>query len=140
MKCRFFAAVLPSNAGFVVARRRKHFACALPLLLLFCLSASAANWPGWSGQLGSSICDEKYLPTQCSKTNNVKWLVTLLERGNSTPVVWNEHVFVTQAQGDRRTVMCFQRADGKLLWQSGVTTKEKEPTHGTNPYCSASPV
>jgi outer membrane protein assembly factor BamB len=36
--------------------------------------------------------------------------------------------------------MCFQRTDGKLLWQVGVTTAEKEPTHGTNPYCSASPV
>jgi outer membrane protein assembly factor BamB len=36
--------------------------------------------------------------------------------------------------------MCFDCTDGKLLWQEGVKTKEKEPTHGTNPYCSASPV
>ena len=34
----------------------------------------------------------------------------------------------------------FDRTDGKLLWQQGVTTKEKEPTHQTNPYCPASPV
>ena len=33
-----------------------------------------------------------------------------------------------------------RRADGKLLWEAGVTAKEKDPTHGTNPYCSASPV
>jgi outer membrane protein assembly factor BamB len=36
--------------------------------------------------------------------------------------------------------MCFSRADGKLLWEAGVVTREKEPTHGTNPFCSASPV
>lgn len=36
--------------------------------------------------------------------------------------------------------MCFDRRDGKLLWQSGVTFPEKEPTHETNPYGSASPV
>ena len=42
--------------------------------------------------------------------------------------------------GERRTLMCFNRADSKLFWQAGVTAKEKVPTHGTNPYCSASPV
>jgi outer membrane protein assembly factor BamB len=36
--------------------------------------------------------------------------------------------------------MCFDRADGRLLWQSGVTYTEDEKSHETNPYCSASPV
>jgi outer membrane protein assembly factor BamB len=36
--------------------------------------------------------------------------------------------------------MCFDRATGKLLWQSGVAYLEKESTHATNPYCSSSPV
>ena len=36
--------------------------------------------------------------------------------------------------------MCFNRADGKLLWQSGVTYTEKEQTQPNNPYCSATPV
>jgi outer membrane protein assembly factor BamB len=70
----------------------------------------------------------------------VKWRVALPEPGNSTPIVWGEKVFLTQAVGDRRTLMCFNRADGKLMWQQGVTTAEKEPTHGTNPYASQSPV
>lgn len=86
------------------------------------------------------ICEEKGLPTKWSKTEHVKWRVALPERGNSTPIVWKDRVFVTQPVGAQRTLMCFDRKDGKLLWQKGVTTKEKEPTHGTNPYCSASPV
>ena len=103
--------------------------------------AAAANWPAWRGPLGTGVCEEKNLPVRWSATNNVKWRVPLPERGNSTPVVWGERVFVTQPVGERRTLMCFQRADGKLLWQSGIaTTQEKEPTHETNPYCSASPV
>ncbi len=36
--------------------------------------------------------------------------------------------------------MCFDRADGKLLWQSGVSYTEEEPTQESNPYCSATPV
>jgi outer membrane protein assembly factor BamB len=36
--------------------------------------------------------------------------------------------------------MCFHRADGQLAWQQHVDVVEEEPTHETNPYCSASPV
>jgi outer membrane protein assembly factor BamB len=43
-------------------------------------------------------------------------------------------------QQNRRTLMCFDRASGKQLWQSGVTYGDTEPTHATNPYASASPV
>lgn len=103
-------------------------------------SALAGNWPAWRGPLGTGICEEKNLPTRWSTTENVKWRVALPEPGNSTPIVWGGKIFLTQAVGDRRTLMCFNRADGKLLWQSGVVTREKEPTHQTNPYCSASPV
>ena len=112
----------------------------LVIVILFCFSASGANWPAWRGPLGTGVCEEKNLPTQWSTTNNVKWRVSLPEKGNSTPVVWGERVFVTQPVGERRTLMCFNRVDGKQLWQSSVTTREKEPTHGTNPYSSASPV
>lgn len=100
----------------------------------------AANWPAWRGPAGTGVSEEKSLPTQWSPTEHVKWRVPLPERGNSTPIVWEDRVFVTQAQGDQRTLMCFDRKDGKLRWQKGITTKEKDPTHQTNPYCSGSPV
>jgi outer membrane protein assembly factor BamB len=113
-------------------------------LVLLCLFGSiasrAANWPAWRGPLGNGVCEEKNLPTRWSATENVKWRVALPEPGNSTPIVWGDRIFLTQAVGDRRTLMCFQRADGALLWQAGVTTTEKEPTHQANPYCSGSPV
>ncbi len=112
-------------------------AAALATLLA---TTHAANWPAWRGPLGTGISEEKDLPEKWSKTENVKWRVALPEPGNSTPIVWNDRVFLTQAVGERRTLMCFDRADGRLLWQSGVTAGDKEPTHATNPYCSASPV
>jgi outer membrane protein assembly factor BamB len=108
--------------------------------LLLAHTALAANWPAWRGPLGTGISEEKGLPVKWSRTENVKWRVDLPEPGNSTPIVWNDRVFVTQAVGDRRTLICFNRVDGQQLWQVGVDTKEKEPTHATNPYASASPV
>jgi outer membrane protein assembly factor BamB len=110
------------------------------VFFLLVTSAIGANWPAWRGAAGTGISEESQLPTKWSSSENVKWRVALPEAANSTPIVWNDRVFVTQAVGDRRTLMSFDRQDGKLLWQVGVSTQEKEPTHGTNPYCSASPV
>jgi len=114
----------------------------LSILALAALASSAfgANWPAWRGPLGTGISEETNLPVEWSQTQNVKWRVELPEAGNSTPIVWGDRVFLTQAIGNQRTLMCFNRNDGKVLWQSGVTAREKDPTHPTNPYCSASPV
>ncbi|MCI0535236.1 MAG: PQQ-like beta-propeller repeat protein [Verrucomicrobiales bacterium] len=105
-------------------------------------SASADNWPTWRGPTGMGLSPEADLPMHWSATENIRWKTPLPESGNSTPVVWGNRIFVTQAlkKENRRNLMCFNRADGKLVWQAGVTHTEKELSHETNPYCSASPV
>lgn len=104
-------------------------------------SASAANWPAWRGPTGSGVSPEKNLPTKWSATENVRWKIPLAERGNSTPAVWGERVFVTQAANDeqRRTLMCLDRRDGRLLWERGVDYTAREQAHPDNPPCSGSP-
>lgn len=126
----------------------------LPLLLLTAAVASADNWPAWRGPTGQGVSAETNLPTKWSATENVKWKVALPDQGNSTPVVWGDKVFVTQAANktqwppknnagpataETRTLLCFRRADGKELWRATVEYKQPEWTHGTNPFCSASP-
>ena len=110
--------------------------------LLTSVSAHAGDWPAWRGPDGTGVSQEKGLPIKWSEKENVRWRVRLPDRGNSTPIVCGDRVFITQAieKEGRRTLMCFERSSGEPLWQSGVTYTEKEPTHGTNPYCSASPV
>lgn len=103
-------------------------------------SVSAANWPAWRGSDGGGVTAEKNLPFRWSTNENVSWHVPLPDRGNSTPVVWGSRVFVTQATGNRRMVLCFDRHSGKPLWQSGVTWTEKELTANDNPPCTPSPV
>jgi len=115
----------------------------LLLLMILTSSARAANWPAWRGDAaGSGITTETNLPLKWSDTENIRWRVKLPERGNSTPIVWGDRVFVTQSieAEKRRTVMCFHRADGRSLWQQGVVYDKPERTQKSNPYCSASPV
>jgi outer membrane protein assembly factor BamB len=91
---------------------------------------------------GNGLAAEKNIPVHWSTNANISWRVALPDRGNSTPIVWGGRVFVTQAIHtiDRRSVMCFSVRTGKLLWQSGATWTEKEPTSEENPPCTPSPV
>jgi outer membrane protein assembly factor BamB len=117
----------------------------LQLLLLSAastLSAVGANWPAWRGPDGNGVSREKNLPLHWSTNESIRWSISLPGPGNSTPAVWGKRVFVTQSltKEQRRTVMCFDRRDGKLLWQAGPTWTEKDSGGSANPPCSPSPV
>lgn len=133
----------------------------LATLLVISLAATARadNWPGWRGADGQGHCNEKGLPLTWDAKTNVRWKVKLPDQGSSTPIIWGDRVFMTQAsekslwpakggkggQGGpaiarKRSLWCLDRKDGSVLWQKDVIYEEKESTHPTNPYCSASPV
>ena len=100
----------------------------------------AENWTMWRGASGNGICLEKNLPERWSTTENIAWKIALPDRGNSTPVIWGDRIFLTQPleQGTRRMLLCLDRRDGRVLWQRGVKYLAKEETHRSNPYCSES--
>src|SRR5262245_1593016 len=115
-------------------------------LLFTCLflgtPAGAENWPAWRGPHASGVSGEHELPLTWGPADNVRWKVPLPGPGNSTPVVWGDRVFLTQALdgGKRRALIAFRRTDGKKLWQGEVPCPVQETTHPQNPPCSASPV
>lgn len=101
----------------------------------------AADWPAWRGPQGQGHSDEKNLPVKWSKDENVKWKVALANQGNSTPVLWGDKIFLTQAttNGTERSLICMSRADGKELWKKTVPYSQKERNWNQNWYCNASP-
>src|SRR5208337_1297837 len=111
----------------------------LALHLCIAATASAGNWPAWRGPEGTGVSLEKDLPQTWGTNQNVRWRVALPGPGNSSPIVWGNRVFIAQAikSEKRRSVICFERADGRQLWQAGVIYGENEPTQDNNPYCSA---
>ena len=113
------------------------------LLLLFFASITVLsnNWPQWRGPNQNGAADETSFPITWSTNKNVLWRLELPEPGNSSPIVWKDRVFVTQAIGNRRALLCIDRRNGKLLWTAGPTYHDPEPTmKESNPYCAASPV
>jgi outer membrane protein assembly factor BamB len=118
----------------------------IPLALLVFVATShflrADNWPAWRGPNGNGECAEKNLPTKWSPTENIVWKVALPDQGNSTPIIWKDRLFLTQAteKGKKRSTICFNIKEGSKRWEKTVEYTEDEPTHNTNPHCSASPV
>ena len=113
------------------------FVCLLSVSLIS--SLQAAPWPAWRGATGGGVSTETDLPLRWNAKEGVKWKIALPERGNSTPAVWGDRVFITQAVGAERLIICYSREDGRELWRGGAKNVAGEPTHDTNPYCSASP-
>ncbi|HZL87847.1 MAG TPA: PQQ-binding-like beta-propeller repeat protein [Pirellulaceae bacterium] len=113
----------------------------LLILLVVSAPALAADWPAWRGPTGQGFCEEKDIPVTWSDKENVKWKVPLASQGNSTPVVWGDKIFLTQANqgGSQRSLLCFARASGELLWQRDVAYAEKERNWDESWYCNASP-
>lgn len=111
-------------------------------LVLVAAPSHADNWPAWRGPDGTGISNEKSLPVEWSVTKNIRWKAPLPAPGNSTPIIWNDRVFLTQALdgGQRRALLTFDRTNGKPLWQQEVPCETKETTHKQNPPCSASPI
>src|ERR671915_235524 len=54
-------------------------------------------WPQWRGPLATGEAPHAKPPLEWSETKNIRWKVAIPGVGKSTPVVWNDLVFVTTA-------------------------------------------
>ena len=68
-------------------------------LLWICIAqvACADNWGHWRGASGNGIALNAKPPTEWNATKNVKWKVDLPGLGSSSPVIWDDRIFVTTA-------------------------------------------
>jgi len=71
------------------------------------------------GPLGNGVWTSKNIPTSwdIAAGTNVKWKVKLPKKGYNSPVIWDDKLFVTGADATERWIYCYDRNNGKLLWQ-----------------------
>jgi outer membrane protein assembly factor BamB len=132
---------------------------AFALLIAFttiALHASVAdpkNWAQWRGPDMTGVSRTAKPPIEWSETKNIKWKVQIPGRGSSSPVVWNDRVYVLTAvpvgvSGEAQhaprgalpqrgvhqyKVMALDRKTGKTAWEQ--IAREEEPheaAHGDN--------
>jgi outer membrane protein assembly factor BamB len=59
----------------------------------------ADNWPQWRGPYGTGVSTEKAVPVRWSQSENIAWKAALGGLGVSSPVVWEDRIFVTSQIG-----------------------------------------
>ncbi len=109
------------------------------IVLSFAASVAVAddnNWAQWRGPLHTGEATRGNPPLEWSEDKNVRWKVEVPGLGKSTPVVWNDLVFVTTAvptgaPGNLEyVVQAHNRGDGKLRWRK--VAKVQAPHEGTH--------
>ena len=127
------------------------------------------NWHQWRGPLANGVSPSANPPVEWSEDKNIKWKVPVDGRGISTPIIWDDRVFLSTAidtgikdpsipdpKDQPKTnffdikrpntefafvVLCLDRNTGKEMWRQTATTRiPHEGTHNDNNYASASPV
>jgi hypothetical protein len=128
-------------------------------------SESLDYWPQWRGPLGTGVAPRANPPLEWNEDKNIRWKLALPGRGHSTPVVWDDRIFLTAAipsggqvppPAGRRpgahdglavvrrqsfVVLAVNRRDGRIIWQTSVRELiPNEGIHYTGSFASSSPV
>jgi outer membrane protein assembly factor BamB len=87
------------------------------------VTLSAENWPQWRGPAMNGISAEKGLPVKWSIEENIAWKVPMPGRSGSTPIIWNDTIFLnigTQDGAGDLELWALNRNDGKMLWKGPI--------------------
>lgn len=127
--------------------------------------APVNSWPSFRGINASGVSDQQNLPEKwdIATGENIRWKKEIPGLAHSSPIVWNDRVFVTSAVSSRADatfkpglygegtasedlsvhkwiVMALDAKTGRTLWQQVAFEGEpKEKRHIKSTYASATP-
>ncbi len=137
---------------------------ATALVTLLCTPVLAQEWPQFRGPGALGVADDPRLPDTWSTTDNVVWTTAVPGTGWSSPVVWNDTIFMTSVVrtaegepprpglylgGERGTPRDLHRwmlyavdwNTGDIRWEREVhASVPGAPRHLKNSYASETPV
>lgn len=101
------------------------------------------NWPQWRGPRGDGTSDERAVPIRWNGQTgeNIVWKAELPGKGHSSPIVWDDSVFVTTCveEDQQRALICLDTHTGRQLWRTDVLKSPLETVHKLNSHASGTP-
>ena len=97
-----------------------HLICRLTLFfvtLLNCLLLNAEDhWNQFRGPSGNGISLGTNIPTEFDETNNVRWKTLINDSGWSSPVIWEDEVWITTGSDEKQELrtICLDLETGKI--------------------------
>lgn len=93
------------------------------------------NWTSFRGPGANGHAAHANPPLNWSvkEGRNILWKTKIPKHGMSSPVVWEDRLFLTGADDLTRQIYCFETDTGKLLWQHDVDDIPGSPPDGKLP-------
>ena len=107
------------------------------------LAPASANWPDWRGPTGEGHSEATGLPLHWSETQNIVWKTSIHDLGYSSPVVWDNQVWITTAtkKGETLYAVCVDLTSGRIIHDVEVFHPERpQRIHRNNSYATPSAV
>lgn len=129
--------------------------------LMFCFvlttTLKAEDWTGFRGSDHDGVISEENVPTEWSKTKNMKWTAKLPGPGTSSPIILGDRVYLTCYSGYgetrggggtvsdlKRHLLAINRTDGSIVWKTTIDAVLPEDNYegfmAEHGYASQTPV
>ena len=99
------------------------------------------NWNQFRGPNGQGVVQANRIPIHFGPESNVLWK-TASPTGHSSPVIWNNHIFLTAFEpANKRELitLAIDRKDGKILWRQVTQAETTARFHHFNNPASSTP-
>lgn len=97
----------------------------------------ASSWPQFRGPNGQGVAVGARLPDDFG-ADKYAWAVTV-PPGHSSPVVWEDRIFLTGIEENRASLICVSAVDGRILWRASVPGELADNVHRTSSAVAATP-
>ncbi len=90
---------------------------------------NGVNYPFFRGTGSRSIVEENGYPVSWdgNSGDGIKWKIKVNSHGYSSPVIWDDKLFLTGEKGGSLEIMCYNKNNGELLWTSSASGISGEP-------------
>jgi outer membrane protein assembly factor BamB len=114
------------------------FALLVPAAVaVFAQPPAAPDWTRFRGPNGSGVSAATNVPTEFGPGKNVVWRVEL-PTGHSSPILFEDRVYVTSARDKALVLYAIDRESGKILWEQVAPADAKPPVDKRNNPASPS--
>ncbi len=127
----------------MLLRSNSRYCLALASLILFTLPAVSqqVSWTQFRGNKGNGIAETGNIPLKWDDSA-IKWKKEIHDRGHSSPVVFDNQIWLTTAKDDGREMyaVCLDYKTGNIIFDIKVfTSDESEEKHQLNTYATPTP-
>jgi len=115
--------------------------CTLSVSVAFAMQVTYADWPSFRNGGDSQVPSN--LPTSWSVTQGIAWQRELIGYGQSTPVVFEDKVYLAAVEGtmkDNCVIQCLDLKSGNELWKYSFESSNKAPSNYAASRAAPTPI